>query len=160
MRKKLLDKLVSWYLNSGLPENSWDITQHIVKAAEYTYNTTLENSSVKYICIRNYGDTCIYIPQDSFELFKKIKDVFNEEQELVNISNLMKYTVYREMKSFIADKISPPAVKLKSTIQCNVRGITVYVIRLTELYQEEELYSDLISYNIVKDKYRLYEENN
>ena len=161
----LIDRLIARYLKNRLPKHEdWKVTDHIIEVKDTMYNIKISSddklydsdiSENEFVCIRNYADTLIYIPQKDFNRFKDIPNIYNGAMKLINVSNITRHKVYANAISFVANRITPPVVKIKNTMKCNIDGIEVVVVRIMNLSQEEELYKDLISYELLKEKYRL-----
>lgn len=161
----LLDKLVSWYIKRRLPKHeNWKVTDHIIEIKDVMYNIKIssedkvedvELSSEEYVCVRNYADTLIYIPQNKYSEFKDLNHIYNATLRLVNVTNITRHKIYANAISIVANKITPAVVKIKNTMKCDINGIHVIVVRIMNLNQEEELYKALISYELLKEKYKL-----
>lgn len=140
--------------------DDWKITDTIIKAEDLIPNQSL-NFSEKYnlkgpfICIRNYYYTCIYIRESDFERFKKIKSVYYDEEKLINLTKLFQYFKTQECIAQIMNKTVPPSVTIKELRMCCINGIEVYITRVIQLKEEDQLFGDLINLQILKDKYHL-----
>lgn len=140
--------------------DDWKITDTIIKAEDLIPNQSL-NFSEKYnlkgpfICIRNYYYTCIYIRESDFERFKKIKSVYYDEEKLINLTRLFQYFKTQECIAQIMNKTVPPSVTIKELRMCCINGIEVYITRVIQLKEEDQLFGDLINLQILKDKYHL-----
>lgn len=140
--------------------DDWKITDTIIKAEDLIPNQSL-NFSEKYnlkgpfICIRNYYYTCIYIRESDFERFKKIKSVYYDDEKLINLTRLFQYFKTQECIAQIMNKTVPPSVTIKELRMCCINGIEVYITRVIQLKEEDQLFGDLINLQILKDKYHL-----
>ena len=160
----IIDRLISLFLKHSLPKHEdWHITDHIIQIRDITCDIKIESkdlidqkdAKLTYVCIRNYADTLVYIPQDKYEEFKQINSIYNETLKLINVSNITKHKIFTNAISIIANRITPPIVKIKNTMRCDINGIHIVVVRIMNLSQEEELYKSLISYEILKEKYKI-----
>ena len=138
----IIDRLISLFLKHSLPKHEdWHITDHIIQIRDITCDIKIESkdlidqkdAKLTYVCIRNYADTLVYIPQDKYEEFKQINSIYNETLKLINVSNITKHKIFTNAISIIAN----------------------VVVRIMNLSQEEELYKSLISYEILKEKYKI-----
>ena len=161
----LIDKMIARFLKNRLPKHEdWKVTDHIIEIKDVMYNIKIsaddkvddeEINEEEYVCIRNYADTLIYIPQKQFMDFKDKLEIYNAEMKLINVTNITRHKIYANAISIVANRITPPVVKIKNTMKCDIDGIHVIVVRIMNLSQEEELYKALISYELLKEKYRL-----
>lgn len=160
----IIDRLIARFLKNRLPKHEeWKITDHIIEVKDVLYNIKIpienlidqEDKFEEYVCIRNFADTIVYIPQKRFLDFKDLPYIYNDHLKLLNISNLTRHKIRTNAISIIANKITPPVVKIKNTMKCNIEGIHIVVVRVMNLNQQEELYQTLISYELLKEKYRL-----
>lgn len=162
---RIIDKLIARFLKNRLPKHEdWKVTDHIIEIKDVMQNIKIssedkvddkEVTDEEYVCIRNYADTLIYIPQSEFKKFVELPSIYNNEMKLINVSNITRHKIYANAISIVANRITPPVVKIKNTMKCNIEGIHVIVVRIMNLNQEEELYKALISYELLKEKYRL-----
>lgn len=161
----LIDKMIARFLKNRLPKHEeWKVTDHIIEIKDVMYNIKIssddkvddeEINEEEYVCIRNYADTLIYIPQSKYSKFRDLLYIYNNEMKLINVSNITRHKIYTNAISIVANRITPPVVKIKNTMKCDIEGIHVIVVRIMNLNQEEELYKALISYELLKEKYRL-----
>lgn len=140
--------------------DDWKITDTIIKAEDLIPNQSLRfsekyNLKGPFICIRNYYYTCIYIRESDFERFKKIKSVYYDEEKLINLTKLFQYFKTQECIAQIMNKTVPPSVTIKELRMCCINGIEVYITRVIQLKEEDQLFGDLINLQILKDKYHL-----
>lgn len=140
--------------------DDWKITDTIIKAEDLIPNQSLSfsekyNLKGPFICIRNYYYTCIYIRESDFERFKKIKSVYYDEEKLINLTRLFQYFKTQECIAQIMNKTVPPSVTIKELRMCCINGIEVYITRVIQLKEEDQLFGDLINLQILKDKYHL-----
>lgn len=143
-----------------LKDHEWNITDRIVKVEDIILNSNPpvddENTKViEYACLRNYDNICIYIPEDKVDTIKNIRKIYDKDLSVINITNLLKYKTKDFCSSYIMNKVTPAVVRIRHTSVCNIEGVQVYVCRLTNLYQDQELYKDLLTYKIMTDEYKL-----
>ena len=148
---------------------TWRITDHIIKVDEEVPDVKLpvnnsddneENKDsvkyrTKYMCMRSYSNTSIYVPMDKVKDFKAISTIYSEKYKLINVSNINRFRVLHDASAYVAKKVTPPAVKIKLVTCSKIDDVKVFVINVTDLDQSEELYKDLVSYKIMNERYKI-----
>ena len=92
---------------------------------------------------------------DKVDAFKSITGIYGSRYRFINISNINKHRVLHDASSYIARKVTPPAVKIKLVTCSRLNDINVFVINVIDLDQTEELYKDLVSYKIMNERYKI-----
>lgn len=141
-------------------KNDWKITDTIIKAEDVVYGQHPEfgerfGITGNHICIRNYKFSCIYIREEQFEKFKEYKHFYDPEENLINLTNLFRFTKRTDCISQVASKVIPPEVNIKEIKICVYNDITVYITRIIPIKRGDHLFEDLINYQILKEKYHL-----
>lgn len=143
-----------------LKDHEWNITDRIVKVEDILLNSNPPVSDkhadiLEYACLRNYDNICIYIPEDKVEFIKGKRNLYDKDLEVINITNLLKYKSKDFCSAYIMNNVTPAVVKIRHTTLCEIEGVQVYLCRISNLYQDQELYKDLLTYKIMTDEYKL-----
>ena len=143
-----------------LKDHEWNITDRIVKVEDIMPNSTPPindetTSVIEYACLRNYDNICIYIPEDKVEKIKSIRRIYDKDLQVINITNLMKFKTKDYCSAYVMDKVTPAVVKIRHTTVCDVDDVQIYLCMISNLYQDQELYKDLLTYKILNDSYRM-----
>lgn len=138
----------------------WKITDTIIKIENIVFNQHPDfgerfDINEPFVCIRNFHLTCIYIKEDQFEKFKKISEIYDEKQQLINLTNLIPYTKYQDCYALVAHRTTPIQASIRELHYCNIDNIDIYVTRSIRLVPEDQLFKDLINLQMFKDKYKL-----
>lgn len=161
LRIKKADKILELIERLRGKTVDWEITDTIIKAEDLIPKQPLHfsekyNFDGPFVCIRNYYYTCIYIKEEDFERFKKIKEVYYEKENLINLTKLFqRHFQKQECITQVMNKTVPQSVVIKELRMCIIHGIDVYVTRVINLMPEDQLFEDLINLQIMKDKYHL-----
>lgn len=143
-----------------MKDHEWNITDRVVKVEDTLMNSNPPVSDemadkLEYACLRNYDNICIYIPEDKVDDIKNMRNIYDKGLSVINITNLLKYKTKDFCSAYIMNKATPAVVKIRHTTLCDVEGIQVYVCRISNLAQDQELYKDLLTYKIMTDEYKL-----
>ena len=143
-----------------MKDHEWNITDRIVKVEDIMLNSNppVEEKATKaleYACLRNYDNICIYIPEDKVDFIKGLRDLYDKDLEVINITNLLKYKTKDFCSAYVMNKVTPAVVKIRHTTLCDIKGVQIFVCRISNLYQDQELYKDLLTYKIMTDEYKL-----
>lgn len=158
-RKKLSD---IFHLNKEfVDDNEWKVQDNIIKIQNIIPNQYPEFDSKmyipkgKYFCIRDYKGTAIYILESDFDKFKKIKNIYNDDYNIINFTNLSKYYITGDCFATVANRTTPPDVSIKEIRYFNIDNIKIYALRSIKLHQQDTLFEDLLNLQNVKDKYKI-----
>ena len=110
-----------------------------------------ENSNILYTCYRNREGYCIYEPDRSN--FLDIKEFYNKEYNIINLSSIRRYKIKRYIKTDVYTNTTPAVVKVKYVELIQYNGIKYYAVYITDLDYEDEAYKDLINYSKIKGIY-------
>lgn len=140
-------------------EDKWEITDTIIKAEDIIFGQSLNfaqglyTSDDKYVCIRNYHMSCIYVREEQFDQFKELNFIYSEDKKLINLTRLRKWTRTRNCVAVIANKTVPPEVDIREIELCVIDDIVIYITRIIKLKPKDQLFGDLINLQIMKEKH-------
>ena len=142
--------------------NTWELTDEIIKIKDIIYNIKPEFSSRfniddTYVCMRDMGlnNTSIFIKHDDMASFKNNDLIYNKNNNLINVSELKKYVIKKDAYSAIANRSVPPAVNIKLVYECKYMDIELYVEKTFILQQDASLFRDLLNFQSLKDRHNL-----
>lgn len=137
----------------------WSITDQIISIKDITHNIHPEFSSKfsiankTYTCLRNMNGINVYILEGNYDKLRKIKLIYDETSDLINLSILKQYTILEKVYPMIANKVVPPAVNIKFVYCCNIMNINIFIEEVFILDQNTELFKELLIYKSTIDKY-------
>lgn len=115
---------------------------------EYKY---ISNNEDKFVCIRDIRGTCLYIPSDKTDIIFNDPFFYYKPSKLLNLTHIRIYTINRNIKAKVYNKINPPEVKLLTTESVVIGGYEMYIISIKDLYHNDDLYNDLVNYHRIED---------
>jgi len=127
----------------------WSITDQIISIKDITHNIHPEFSSK----FRNMNGINVYILEGNYDKLRKIKLIYDETSDLINLSILKQYTILEKVYPMIANKVVPPAVNIKFVYCCNIMNINIFIEEVFILDQNTELFKELLIYKSTIDKY-------
>lgn len=146
-----ISKLISGFKKT---KANWEITDTIVKIEDIVknqYPDFIEGNKFPYICLRSYNMTCLYVREDQFDTFRNM-DFYYEREQLINITQMLRYVVKEDCYSQVLNKSMPIEVRIKQVETCSANKILFYITRVIELKDTTKLFIDLTNYQIMKDK--------
>ena len=157
----LIIKLIKLLQKKQIKNYSWHLQDTIVEVKDIVPNQHLDIEleydlkNKTFSCIRDYHGTAIYVKSELLERFKNIQSVYNKELNMINLSKLREHHVSGNCFAQVANKTVPYSVSIKEIRHCRVHNIDVYMMRIINLYQTDDLFKDLINYQNIKDKHGL-----
>lgn len=139
---------------------NWNVNDIILKIDDEipNLNPNLGNrikSKSLCTCIKSYNGACVYIEDINIDKFKNDYSIYYKEENLINISKIFDHLVDQDVLSVVANNTVPQSVSIKTVKHCNVNGIDIFVVQILELNKSDELYRDLINFQLIKNKYNL-----
>lgn len=141
-------------------KSKWEITDTIISMEDVVFNQFPEfgdkyEINEPYICIRNYKSSCIYIKESQFKKFLTMSNVYDSENKMANITEILKHTINSDIVAIVANKTSPPAITIKEIKLCMINNVELFISRSIKLEQDNELFKDLMTLQTMKDEHRL-----
>ena len=140
--------------------NIWKLTDTVIKINDIVEDQIPEFSSrfgikESYTCLRDMSDTNLYIKHENLDKLKSIRLVYDNNNDLVNLTILKRYTVKGLAYSLIANRAVPPAVNIKFVWYCNIMNINLFIETTYILPQQTELFNDLLGLKKLKNEYKI-----
>ena len=136
--------------------NSWKFTDYFIEmknTIEFGEGPIEEKKDFNYACIRDYNGFCIYIPENYLDIILDDKNYCSKDYGLINVSELMRHKVKRDITGQTYSKTTPPAVKLKIIEYINIEKVLIYLVYAVDLDYDDKLYNDLLNYAAIKEPY-------
>lgn len=134
----------------------WNIGDTLleVKEKDEDQEDPLDSKSEdKYTCFRNINGYCIYLKSNQVDEFLKMNSIYSKELNIINVSEIRKYIVYRNARGEVYDKINPHEVKVKFIGTFKIDNVEGYLVNTVDLDSSYDLYRDLVNYNKIERKY-------
>lgn len=140
-------------------KSKWKISDHLVEAKDISdiikapidNHPYFENKKCK--CIRDIEKYCLYITTEDYDKIINNPELFSKDFNILNLSQVRRYTTKRNYTASVYDRVSPPSVKIKLIEYISINKIELLLVKTIDLNYDDELFSDLVNYHKIERRY-------